>query len=412
MNQTAPNTKEKSAKKRSFLLALPVLAMAALTIVSFLHAPADASPVMTQASARKARIVTYVQDAADMPDLQALSGKVDQINYAFALLEDGKATLNHTQGLKDMSRFLRSNPHIDGVLSVGGWGADGFSQACATEEGRVALAESILALVDQYGFVGVDIDWEYPGMSTSGIDASAKDEENWYALLTLLRQGLDARQAETGRDHLLSVALGASAAHVQAADGARLAEIVDQAVVMAYDLRGFDRLTGHHAGLYPDGKTELSAAWAVNAWAEDGIPEAKLLLGVPMYGRVWRQVSGGNGLNRHAATSGNRVVTQKDVAFLLQNGADRFWDEKAQAAHLYDGENFVSYEDAESLHAKADWAVEKGLLGLAAWCVNQDEEGLMIAAMHEALEIEVATETDLATPADLATPTEMLESVG
>ena len=100
------------------------------------------------------------------------------------------------------------------------------------------------------------------------------------------------------------------------------------------------------------------------------------------------------------------------AAHLLENGADRFWDEKAQAAHLYDGENFVSYEDAESLHAKADWAVEKGLLGLAAWCVNQDEEGLMMAAMHEALLEDVATETDLATPADLATPSEMLESVG
>ena len=412
MNQTAPNAKEKRAKKRSFFLALPVLAMAALTTVSILHAPADASTAVAEAPARKARVVAYVQDAADMPDLASLSGKVDQVNYAFALIEDGKAALDHAHGLKEMSRFLRANSHIDGVLSVGGWGADGFSQACATEDGRVVLAESILALMDEHGFVGVDIDWEYPGMSMGGIAATDEDEENWYALLTLLRQGLDARQAETGRDHLLSVALGASAAHVEAADGARLAGIVDQAVVMAYDLRGFDRLTGHHAGLYPDGKTELSATWAVNAWVEDGIPEAKLLLGVPMYGRVWRQVTGGNGLNRHAATSGNRIVTQKDVAFLLENGAERHWDEQAQAAYLYDGENFVSYEDEESLRTKADWAVEKGLLGLAAWCVNQDENGMLLGVMHEALLEAVATETDLATPGDLATPAEMVESVG
>ena len=401
MKHTAPRTKDTRTRLRRGCMTLLTLSMVAVTAMAAMKPPADASAVNAPGPAHRARVVAYVQDEPDMSVLSTLAGKADQVNYAFALIEDGKATLEHAQGLKAMRRFLREHPHIDGILSVGGWGADGFSQACATEEGRAALAESILALIDEHGFVGVDVDWEYPGMSAGGIASTPDDVENWYALLSLLREGLDARAAETGRDHLLSVALGASAKHVEAVDGARLADIVDQAVIMAYDLRGFDRLTGHHAGLYPDGEAELSAAWAVNAWAKDGLPEAKILLGVPMYGRVWRQVSGGNGLNRHAATSGNRIVTQKDIAFLLENGAERHWDDRAKAAHLYDGENFISYEDAESLRAKIDWALDSGLLGLAAWCANQDKEGLLTGVMHEALKVDLATATDLTTATDM-----------
>lgn len=397
MTHPAAPTKDNRAKKRSRLLALPVAAMMALTTLSVLKPPADASAPVVQPPAREGRIVMYVQDAKDLSSVLASAESADQLNYAFALIEDGRATLDHASGISAVSRFLRSHPHIDGVLSVGGWGADGFSQSCATEEGRAALAESILALMDEHGFVGVDIDWEYPGMSAGGTASSPDDPENWYALLALLREGLDARQAETGRDHLLSVALGASQEHVELADGERLAALVDQAVVMAYDLRGFDRLTGHHAGLYPDSDNPLSASWAVNAWIADGMPEGKLLLGMPLYGRVWRQVSGGTGLNRHAATSGNRIVSQADIAFLLANGATRHWDEGAQAAHLYDGENFISYEDAQSAQAKADWAVENGLLGLALWCGNQDTEGVILSAVAEALDVvELATPTDMA----------------
>ncbi|MEE1222112.1 MAG: DUF4835 family protein, partial [Bacteroidaceae bacterium] len=65
--------------------------------------------------------------------------------------------------------FLKRNPHVDGVLSIGGWGADGFSDACLTEEGRKILADSLLTLMDDCGFVGIDVDWEYPGVPGTGI---------------------------------------------------------------------------------------------------------------------------------------------------------------------------------------------------------------------------------------------------
>ena len=384
MTNTAPRTKDNRAKLRRALMALPVMTMAAVTAMTAARPGADAS--VPASSAREGRIVLYVHDNAELEAALATAHKADQVNYAFALIEDGRATLDHAAGLKHMTRFLRENPHIDGVLSVGGWAADGFSQACATAEGREALADSILQLMDAHGFVGVDIDWEYPGIPAGGIAASPDDAENWYALLALLREGLDARQEATGRDHLLSVALGAAPEHVGAADGARIAEYVDQAVVMAYDLCGFDRITGHHAGLYPEQAPRGSGAYAVKRLTEGGMDPQRILLGIPAYGRVWRQVAGeGNGLAQRAGTSGNKTIAFDEVLRLTERGYTKRYDETAEAAWWFDGSSFVSAEDDRSIQAKCDWLIAKGLQGAAVWQYSQDQSGAMLAMLNAAM---------------------------
>lgn len=336
---------------------------------------------------RDGKVVLYVSDQADPGLTDDMAPHIDQINYAFALLEDGKATDSHWRGGGKISAYLKRHSHIRGVLAVGGWGAEGFSDACATAQGREKLAESILSLMDKYGFTGVDIDWEYPGSSAAGIVSREEDVENWYLLLKILRQGLLQRQEASGRTYVLSVALGAGEEHLNAVDGKRLNALVDQAVVMAYDLQGFDRLTGHHAGLYPDGETKNSGAYAVSRLMEGGLAAEKILLGVPAYGRMWRQVQGdGNGLHVRAATSGNKTVSYPQLQALAEKGYQRHWDEAAQATWWYDGTNFVSGEDEQSLTAKAAYLREAGLGGAAVWAQYHDPDGTLIATLASALE--------------------------
>ena len=255
-----------------------------------------------------------------------------------------------------------------------------------TEEGRQTLAESILDLMDAGGFVGVDIDWEYPGVNGTGIVSRPEDVENWYALLALLRQGLDAREALHGRPYLLSVALGAGEQHLAAIDPARLASLVDQAVVMAYDLRGFDRQTGHHAGLYPHENRPNTGARAVKTLVAGGFPAEKLLLGIPAYGRVWRQVAGGgDGLDQRANTSGNKTISFDQVLRLEDDGYTRRYDDQAQAAWWFDGSTFVSAEDSQSIASKGQWVIDQGLLGAAVWQYSQDPSGALLAMLDAAL---------------------------
>ena len=359
-----------------------VAAMAATTLIQGLptHAPATA----LAASGQRARIVMYVYDQANLGLRAADADRIDQLNYSFALIKNGEASGSHWQGIREITAYLKQHPSVEGVLSVGGWGADGFSQACATEEGRAKLADSILALMDAHGFVGVDIDWEYPGSSIAGIASSEDDVENWYKLLKLLRAGLDERQSTSGRKHILSVALGMNQA--SEVDPSRLNSLVDQAVLMAYDMGSGGKATSHQSALYPAGDATISGALGVQALTSGGMTKSKILLGIPAYGRMWRQAaSDGDGLGVKAGTTGNRTLNYADVQRLEGDGYTHYYDEEAQAAWWYDGTNFVSAEDEQSLRWKARWVLDQGLLGTAVWAYAHDNDGSVTRILSEEL---------------------------
>ena len=384
-----PRTKEKKPRRALKKIALMML----LTLLSAISISSGAYPA-NEATAeevppmvtRKGRTVMYLMDSPNVKLRDSDADALDQLNYSFALIKDGKADGSHWLGIKKVQSFLKKHPHVDGVVSIGGWGADGFSDACLTEEGRIRLADSLLTLMDDCGFVGIDVDWEYPGIPGTGIVSRPEDVENWYAFLELLRAGLDEREAVHGREYILSVALGAGENHLNVLDLPRLASLLDQAVLMTYDLCGFDRMTGHHAGLYPDDIRSGSGAFAVRKMLEDGFPAEKILLGIPAYGRVWRQVSGGgNGLHQRANTSGNKTISFDEILRLEDEGYTRHYDEKAQAAWWFDGSTFVSGEDGQSIGFKGKWIVDNGLLGAAVWQYTQDAEGAMLAMLDAAL---------------------------
>lgn len=389
MSISTPRTKERRPRRLAKKLLLMMMLLL-VTVVSVSGGTYTTQAATAEEEApmnmRKGRTVMYIMDSYDVNLRDEDAHALDQLNYSFALIKDGKADGSHWMGLKKVKSFLKKHPHVDGVLSIGGWGADGFSDACMTEEGRKTLADSLLTLMDNCGFVGIDVDWEYPGVPGTGIVSREEDVENWYALLSLLREGLDQREDLHGREYYLSVALGAGEQQLGVLDPARLAPLLDQAVVMAYDMAGFDRITGHHAALYPNADKPLSGAYAVKKLVDGGLPAEKILMGVPAYGRVWRQVSGGgDGLDQRANTSGNKTISFDEILRLEKDGYTRYYDEKAQAAWWFDGSTFVSGEDDRSIAYKGQWIVENGLQGAAVWQYTQDAEGAMLGMLDAAM---------------------------
>ena len=141
------------------------------------------------------RIIGYV-NTADLnhmrkEDVLAL----DVINIAFGLIRDGEVVWDAKDAKEGITSIHEIHPELKIVLSVGGWGADGFSQAARTQEGREKFAASALEIVKKYGLDGVDIDWEYPGTSLAGIASDKSDKENYTLLLAELRKTLDAYKA-------------------------------------------------------------------------------------------------------------------------------------------------------------------------------------------------------------------------
>lgn len=390
MAASAPRTKEKKPRRllKKLMLLMLLLAMTGVSVSSGAYnsqaAKAEEEAPMNN---RKGRTVMYIMDSHNMQLRDEDAHALDQLNYSFALIKDGKADGSHWMGLKKVQAFLKKHPHVDGVVSIGGWGADGFSDACLTEEGRKVLADSLLQMIDDCGFVGIDVDWEYPGVPGTGIVSRPEvDVENWYAFLELLRAGLDEREALHGREYHLSVALGAGDQQLEVLDPARLAGLLDQCVLMTYDLAGFDRITGHHSGLYPDEDRPSSGARAVRTMVNGGFPAEKLLLGMPAYGKVWRQVSGGgDGLDQRANTSGNKTISFDELLRLEGQGYTRYFDEKAKVPWWFDGSTFVTGDDGESIAYKGKWVVDNGLMGMAVWQYTKDSEGAMLAMMDASM---------------------------
>lgn len=56
-------------------------------------------------------------------------------------------------------------PGLKTLIAVGGWTFQQarFCAAASTEVKREKFAKSVVKFLDQHGFDGIDIDWEYPG---------------------------------------------------------------------------------------------------------------------------------------------------------------------------------------------------------------------------------------------------------
>lgn len=202
-------------------------------------------------------------------------GVVTHVCYAFAIptAEGGLRDLENP----DTARTLIRAAHQSGakaLLSVGGWSYNDtplesvFMEATATGAGVERLVQSILAMCDEYGFDGVDMDWEHPRVDSS----SAKQYE---ALMLALAERLH----EEGRLLTAAVLSGATADgniyYDAAAHTNAVLNAVDFINVMAYD-----------GG---DGERHSQYQFAVDCgmyWKETrGLPAHKVVLGVPFYAR-------------------------------------------------------------------------------------------------------------------------------
>ena len=171
---------------------------------------------------------------------------------------------------------------------------------------------SAVDFVRRHDLDGFDVDWEYPGLPGDGNPHRPEDKENFTALMADLRAALDREGARRGRPLLLTFAAGASREFLAHTEMAKVQAVVDFVNLMTYDFRVANpgAPAGHHANLFPspNDPRSHSADGAVKDFLAAGVPAAKLVLGVPFYGRAWEGVglSGGALPGRKAAKPTDR----------------------------------------------------------------------------------------------------------
>lgn len=313
-------------------------------------------------------------------DIEALDG----VNIAFGLIKNGEAYWKEKTGKQDIARMRQMNPDIKVMLSIGGWEADGFSQAAETKEGRKLFAASAVKLAEEYGFDGIDIDWEYPCSDKAGIRAIPEDKENFTLLLQELRDHLNRMEGY----RTLSIAAGALKSYVENTHMKEVSELLDYVQLMTYDLYGgWDVVSGHHAGLYAPESGGVCSHEAVEFFAEAGVPYEKMVMGAAFYSRGWIGVKEAKA-GSPVSGSGD-IYSYSEICHLLETGKKKFeklWDDKAKAAYLYNGSDFVSYEDERALEYKAEYVQDKNMYGMMYWEYGLDKTFTLTRFLRKCLD--------------------------
>ncbi len=346
-------------------------------------------------------------------DIPAL--KVTDINYAFLNISNGECVLGDawadidkhypevttslgvfpedswsTPQTSYFGNFNRLNKmrelaalqghQVNLFLSVGGWTwSKYFSDVAATSTARKKFVNSCLAIMNQYQFDGIDLDWEYPvGGGLADNHTRPDDKQNYTLLLKLFREKM-------GQNKLLTIAAPAGPSIIPNLEWDKLSLYVDWVNLMSYDFHGsWDNITGHNAGLYANpadpAPSTLNADSAINRIASLGYPVNKLIMGVGFYGRGWGSVpSTNNGLfqSGSSTSSGTWESGVFDYHDLVNNyypTYGRYTDSYAKVPYLYNPSTglFISYEDPQSMTEKAHYIQNRGLLGVMFWELSGD----------------------------------------
>jgi chitinase len=343
------------------------------------------------------QIIAYVfpRDRLIEPG-EITAGKLTRINYAFALIHDGRiVTESPVDGpnLTALAALHQQNPSLQVLISVGGWlGSGNFSDMTVSRESRAQFIDSVIAFLAQYRLDGMDIDWEYPAQAGAGNRFRPEDKRNYTLLLAEMRHRLNREQRKLGRPLLLSVAAGASQSFLDHTEMNRVAHAVDTVNLMSYDYYepGSEKITGNHAPLYsdPNDPEHLSADASIREFEDAGVPARKIVLGVPFYGHVWGNVAAtNNGLFQPGSPVPNAFAPYRNiVANMLNHGYTRYWDSFASVPYLYSAEKsqFVSYEDPESLALKCAYVQHHRLGGIMFWEYGGDASGALLDTIHRA----------------------------
>lgn len=194
--------------------------------------------------------------------------------------------------LKQLYLLKKRNRNMKLLLSIGGWTySSNFAAPASTQQGRDIFAQSVVSLLKDLPFDGVDIDWEYP--------QSPKQGQDFVALLATTRKAMNAYAVTLPcKPHFeLTVASPAGPQNFPNLDFLLMDHYLDFWNLMAYDFAGsWDQQSGHQANIFPSTNnpqaTPFNADYAVKYYRNEGVASSKIVFGMPLYGRAFTNTDG------------------------------------------------------------------------------------------------------------------------
>ncbi|MDD4160110.1 MAG: glycosyl hydrolase family 18 protein [Synergistaceae bacterium] len=200
-----------------------------------------------------------------------------------------------------------------------------------------------------YGFDGINIDFE---------NLDVADRDKYVRFVSLLSGYLKGQGLVSSVDVHVPGNSNLSRSH----DRAALSKHVDYIMLMAYD---------EHWRTSPRAGSVASMPWverAVQKTIEEGVPPAKLILGVPFYMRKWEETPLSHG---KVKVKGSTLTMSESDSIISQMGLSPVWlSDKGQYFYSYlsNGKTYkVWVENRDSIKAKLSILDKYRLAGVAGW---------------------------------------------
>ena len=391
------------------------------------------------------RIVTYFPEWGIYQRNYQISDvpwdKITHFNYAFAdvdlqngtvkLFDEHAAKINFPKMAEYSARF----PNVTTMISIGGWSRSaGFRNAAATPANRQRFADSCVDFIRQWGFGGVDVDWEYPTARRDGdtIDnpndqgtpqADASEAETFPLLLKTVRETLDRAGKQDGRYYPLTAAVSINPNITNLVRPNTYEQYLDFINLMSYDMHGaWESITGHHSPLYANPharhgefeRAHFNTDAAMRHFESFGVHPNKLVLGVPFYTRGWGEVSRDFPI-RNVMHNGEQVTlpglfadtrpesvkgewdggrnagtSSYDFAedvLIRQRGFIKYRDPWARVPYIYNeslGQMFT-YDDEISVREKSEYVNNNNFGGIIIWDLSGNRDGRLLRIMNEVM---------------------------
>ncbi|MBE6573878.1 MAG: hypothetical protein E7652_05745 [Ruminococcaceae bacterium] len=300
---------------------------------------------------------------------------IDVINYHPATI-NASATSNPALGSivthnnsPRMQNFkniaLQQNPDIKFLFTVANNNLQVFESWFYNQTYAAKLAQEMTIIIDNYGYDGLDIDYEFP----TGAEYL---KDNFVYFMKCMRENLDNLSAHNGKEYYLSMAVPGTQWTFSLFKMNELAQYVDYFNMMNYDLYIQHGTTHHHTPTYDnDASTGFvggSVYSDIQLYLERGIPADKIVAGCGLYALHYTGVPNiNNGLYQKGVRSNSNLhYTVLKYGYVNRNGFVRYWDEKAQAPYLYNASTgeFITYDDEQSVEAKCKVVAEQGVRGI------------------------------------------------
>lgn len=241
-------------------------------------------------------------------------------------------------------------------MQVWGLFSNGFEperthEALSAYETRFAMIQQLLAYAKTFKLQGINIDFE--NVHTKDKDNLVQFVREMTPLMHEMNLVVSIDVTPKSNSEMWSVFL----------DRERLGQVVDFMMVMAYD---------EHWGSSPVAGSVSSLPWAEKSvkriLEEDGVPPEKLILGIPLYARLWTEESDGKGgtkVSSKALEMGTvqGIIKDKKLTPVLSEQTGQHYVEYKEGNTL----KKIWIEDAHSIKARAELVKKYNLAGGATW---------------------------------------------